>query len=392
MLGKVVIAADSFKGSLTSAQFARVAADAVRLRVPDCEIVEVGLGDGGEGTLDVLASAMDAEPVSCKVHDPLMRVIDAKYAICKRNNTAIIEMAQASGLPLLADNERNPMLTTTYGTGELIADALRKGCKRIYTGIGGSATNDGGMGALTALGCKFHDKDGNIIDSPGRGCNLGDIKSIDFSNLDKSLLDCEIIVVCDVDNPFCGPNGAACVFAPQKGADDEMCQKLDAGLKNFAQTILMCTGVDVETLPGAGAAGGLGGGLFALLGASMRPGIDMVLEAVDFASKIKDADLIITGEGRLDAQTVMGKTPSGVLKVAQQFGVPVVALGGQVVHCPELDNAGFAAVLSIQSGPCNLTEALSADRASENLAATVSQVVSLISTYSQARCDLSEID
>lgn len=387
MLRKIVIAADSFKGSLTSAQFARVAAEAVKWRLPNCQTVEVSLGDGGEGTLDALLETMGARMLNCVAHDPLMRPVDAKFAICDDKSTAIIEMAKVSGLTLLTEDERNPMLTTTYGTGELIAKALEYGCRRIFIGIGGSATNDGGMGLLTALGYRFFDTNGNLIESYGRGCDLERVADVDCSHINIALKGVDIIVACDVDNPLCGLNGASYVFGPQKGADKVMCDRLDRGMESYAKTLYKCFGIDISQMPGAGAAGGVGGCLYGVLGAKLMSGIDMVLEAVNFRKILECADLVITGEGRMDEQTLSGKTPSGVLKAAKTMGIPVVAFCGQVQHCPELDNAGFAAVLSIQSGPCSLADALAVDVAARNLATAVDQVVNLISTYSPTLCD-----
>lgn len=375
---KIVIAADSFKGSISSGCFAEVCRQAIATVMPECEVVKIPLGDGGEGTVEALTEALGGQLLTVTVADPLMRPVDAVYGISADGTTAIMEMAQASGLPLLAGDERNPMLTTTYGTGEMIADALGRGCKKILIGIGGSATNDGGMGMLRALGADFLDADAKVIDSPGRGCDLAGVASIDLSRLNPLVKTAEIIVACDVDNPFCGPRGAAAIFAPQKGADEAMVGTLDKGMKKFSRVLADLTGIDVAEMPGAGAAGGLGGALAAVLRARLMPGIDMVLDAVGFDGRIAGADLIITGEGRIDSQTLMGKTPFGVLTAAKRRNIPVVALGGSVEYSDQLCNAGYAAILSIQPSPLSLAEALDHETACRNLKNTVIQVVKLL--------------
>ncbi len=379
---KIVIAADSFKGSISSSRFADVCQAAINTAMPRCSVVKVPLGDGGEGTVDALIHALDGHEVSATVGDPLLRPIKASYGISADGSTAIIEMARASGLPLLDPEERNPMATSTFGTGQLIADAISRGCRRLLIGIGGSATNDAGIGMLTALGARFLDRDGRSVSAHGCGGDLARIDSIDLSGLDPRLADTSIIVACDVDNPFCGPSGAAHVFARQKGADDAMIATLDNAMQSFARVLARTTSTDVTDMPGAGAAGGLGGAFAAVLGASLMPGIDMVLQAVGFDRLIDGADLIITGEGRIDSQTLMGKTPHGVLTAARRRGIPVVALGGSVEHSAALDQAGFAAILSIQPGPVALSDALDPDKAARNLADTVTQIISIAKALS----------
>lgn len=381
MFKKIVIAADSFKGSITSGRFAEVCRQAIAGILPDCEVVKIPLGDGGEGTVDALTEAWGGDLRRVTVSDPLMRPVEAVYGISADGSTAIMEMARASGLPLLDDYERNPMLTTTRGTGEMIADALRQGCSKILIGIGGSASNDGGMGMLGALGATFLDAGGKAVDGPGRGCDLSRVASIDLSGLDPLVAQAGITVACDVDSPFCGPLGAARVFAGQKGADSAMVDALDLGMAYYSKALTRARGIDIRDMPGAGAAGGLGGALAAALGAKLMPGIDMVLEAVDFDRRIAGADLIITGEGRIDCQTLMGKTPFGVLSAARRRHIPVVALGGSVEYSEALNRAGFAGVFSIQSSPISLCEALDPETACRNLENTVTELVRLMNLH-----------
>lgn len=377
LMKKIVIAADSFKGSIRSSEFADVCAEVARDVMPQCEVVKVPLGDGGEGTVDALTDALKGVIVECEVSDPLGRPVVACYGISGDGKTAIMEMSQASGLPLVSHEDRNPLKTTTFGTGEMVADALSRGCRKIVMGIGGSATNDGGIGMLAALGFRFLDCAGRELTGSLSGADMIKIADVDMSNVNPALATTEFVVACDVDNPFCGELGAAFVFAAQKGADDDMIRALDAGMSNYAGVILQKTGTDVMSMPGAGAAGGLGGAMAAFLGGKLMPGIEMVLETVGFDSLIDGADLIITGEGRIDSQTVHGKTPYGVLQAAKRRGIPVIALGGSVIHSPELDNAGFAAIFSIQQKPLDLEEALRSDVTRRNIASTFRQVLQL---------------
>ena len=375
---KIVIASDSFKGSISSAEVAACGERAVHRLFPDCEVVQLPVADGGEGTVETLTAALGGQSVATVVHDPLGRLITAQYGLIAKEKTAIIEMATASGLPLLQPEERNPWLTSTYGTGELIRDALERGCRKFLIAIGGSATNDGGMGLLQALGFRFPDAEGQEL--PGCGSSLSRIAQIDTSGALTALTECQFTVACDVTNPFYGREGAAYVFAPQKGADAEMVEALDQGLRHFAQLIQTTQGIAIDQLPGAGAAGGLGGGLVAFLQARLRPGIEMVLDALQFDTQIAGADLIFTGEGKLDAQTCMGKTPFGVLRHAQQQGIPVVALGGAVEASEALNRCGFLAVLPILPYPTSLTKAMDSTFTQQNIERTVTQVLRLLHT------------
>ena len=376
---KIIIASDSYKGSLSSAEVASAAEKAIFKVFPDCSVVKIPVADGGEGTVEALTLAMNGQIISCSVHDPLMKTITAQYGILKDGITAVIEMASASGLTLLAEEERNPMVTTTFGTGELIKDALERGCRKFLVGIGGSATNDAGTGMLQALGFKFLDKNGRELEKGGR--ILENTSTIDDSNAFPQLKECQFTVACDVDNPFSGENGAACVYAKQKGADPKMIKDLDRGLKNFAGVIAKTSGKNIDNIPGAGAAGGLGGGFLTFLDTELKPGIQMVLDTLQFKDKIKGADLVITGEGKLDKQTAMGKTPFGVLRAASKQEIPVIALGGAVEDMNILNKLGFLAVLPILPYPTVLKTAMDKIFTSQNIENTLEQQLRVIRYY-----------
>ncbi|GHT27874.1 glycerate kinase [Bacteroidia bacterium] len=375
---KIVVASDSYKGSVSSLEVALSAEAGIRKVLPDCEVVKVPVADGGEGTIDALVSAMDGTIISCRVHDPLMNNIQAEYGILGDGKTAVIEMAAASGLTLVPVEKRNPLLTTTYGTGELIRDALLRGCSNFLIGIGGSATNDAGTGMLQALGFHFLDAEGKELDKGGQ--ILSRIRSIDHTHTLPQLKDAVFTIACDVNNPFSGENGAAFVYARQKGADDEMIRVLDNGLKSFAATVKETEQKDIDSIPGAGAAGGLGGGFVAFLQATLKPGIQMVLEALHFDERILYADLIITGEGKLDRQTGMGKTPAGVLEAGKKQHIPVIAIGGSVeeTETEALNKQGFLAALSIQPGPVSLEQAMDKTFAVRNIERVVEQLIRIM--------------
>lgn len=376
---KIVIASDSFKGSVTSAAIAECAEVAVHKVFPDCEVVKIPVGDGGEGTAETLIAALGGEVVSCTVHDPLMRPVEAVYGILGDKRTAVIEMAVASGLTLVAMQERNPLLTTTYGTGELIKDALNRGCRNFLIGIGGSATNDGGTGMLQALGFRFLDEAGNELGSGGQILNR--IYSVDRSMALPQLRESSFTIACDVNNPFYGEKGAAYVFARQKGADDVMICSLDEGLRNFAEVIERTERVEVNRIPGSGAAGGLGGGFVAFLKGVLKPGIQMVLEALRFDERIQGADLIITGEGKLDKQTCMGKTPFGVLQAAMRQDIPVIVMGGSVMEVDLLTASGFLAVLPLLPYPVSLEQAMDKEFTERNIMRALEQQLRVIRYY-----------
>ncbi len=373
---KVVVAIDSFKGCMSSLEAGEAAAEGVRKAVPTCEVVCLPVADGGEGMLEVLVAATGGEYVTAEVCDPLMRPIRSRYGISGDGRTALIEMAAASGLPLLSPEERNPMIATSYGTGQLIRDALERGCRDILVGIGGSATNDAGCGMLQALGFRFLDRSGNVLEAGGE--MLGKVAAIDRSQVLPALAEARFTVACDVNNPFSGENGAAYVFARQKGADDEMIRRLDAGMRAFEQVVMRTTGCDIGSIPGAGAAGGMGGGFVAFLGARLLPGVEVMLQALDFRRRIGGADLIITGEGRVDRQTAMGKVPSGILKEARAQHIPVIAVAGSIADGEEVDRSGFDGVFSIAPGPVSLEQAMDPAFAKANLRRLATQLCRLI--------------
>jgi glycerate kinase len=375
MYNKIIVASDSFKGSLSSLDVAEAAAKAIHEIEPQCEVIKVDVADGGEGTMDALRRTLGGEKISVEVADPLGRPIQASYVILE-DGTAVLEMAAASGLPLLLPSERNPLKTSTFGTGQLIADALKKGCRKFLVGIGGSATNDAGMGMLQALGVRFYGAAGAELQ--GRGESLEKVANIDMEGLCNGLKESEFIVACDVEAPLYGPTGAACVFAPQKGADPAMVERLDKGLKHFSEVAFnsLHTTEDYAKSPGAGAAGGLGFGFIAFLSARLERGIEMVLDAIGFDQLIKGASLVITGEGRVDSQTLTGKTPFGVLKRARKQGIPVVAIGGSVTLDPkEALEAGFDGVYAVTPAGMPLDTAMQPSVAAENICNTVRNIL-----------------
>ena len=372
-MNRIILAFDSFKGSLTSREVADAFAAGLATSAPRCEVCKAVIADGGEGTVEALCDALGGEYVSVAVADPLGRKVMARYAIVDGGATAVMEMAAACGLPLLAPDERNPMKTSTYGLGEMIADAIGRGCRNFYIGIGGSATNDCGMGMLAALGYRFYNADGMLLD--GCGAALRAVARIDASQANPLLHACSFTVACDVRNPLYGPDGAACVFAPQKGADEVMVQCLDAGLRHFAGVVRVYNGVELAGVPGGGAAGGLGAAFMALLGAELRPGVDMVLDALHFDAMLRGCDMVVTGEGRIDSQTLMGKAPAGVLRAATRMGVPVVAVGGSVEWCDALRDSGFAAIFASSDASQPLHMAMRRDVAMDNLRRVASAVV-----------------
>ncbi len=369
---KIVVASDSFKGSLSSLEVADAVGIGVKAVLPDAEVVKVNVADGGEGTVEALVAGLGGARVCVTVTDPLGRSVEATYGLLG-DGSAVVEMSVASGLTLLPAEERNPLLTSTYGTGEIIVDALRRGCRKIYVGIGGSATNDGGMGMLAALGYRFYDEVGCLLQPCGAA--MSQVARIDATDVMPELSGAEFVVACDVDNPFCGSNGAAYVFAPQKGASPEDVELLDLGLKHFADKILEATGVSIADAAGAGAAGGLGGACLAFLNARLVSGIDMVLDAIRFDEIISDASLVITGEGRIDRQTAMGKTPVGVLRRANAQNIPVIAIAGSVRQCPEVEALGFKTIVAVTPNGMSLEQAMNPLTASGNITAAITDIL-----------------
>ena len=372
---KVVVAMDSFKGCLSSSEAEKAVEEGIKLVCPDCEVIRFPIADGGEGILTVLVEATRGT-YQIIANDPLMRPIETTYGVSGNKRVAFIEMATVNGLPLLSETERNPMLTTTYGTGELILHAIEQGYREFVIGIGGSATNDAGVGMLQALGARFLNKDGAVLGEGGE--ILHRIAAIDFSSVHPALEDTRFTIACDVRNPFCGPEGAAHVFARQKGADDAMIEKLDAGMQSFSRLIHSTTGREITHVPGAGAAGGLGGAFLAFLNAELKPGIDLLLQTLKFSEKIKGADLIITGEGRTDRQSLMGKVPSGILEEAKRQGIPVIVVAGSIEDTEILNQAGFQGLFSIIPSPMSLETAMKPEVAKKNICRTVAQIISLV--------------
>lgn len=354
---KIVIAPDSYKGSLSALEVANNIEKGIRRIFNNLTIEKIPMADGGEGTVQSLVDSTNGKIVNVIVKGPLGKDVTAFYGILGDAKTAIIEMAAASGLPLIPKEEKNPLITTSYGTGQLIKDALDKDCKNIIIGLGGSATNDGGVGAAKALGVKFLDKEGNNIGEGGGAVDK--LNSIDISNIDPRIKDCNITAACDVDNPLCGPKGASHVFGPQKGADSSMIEFLDKNLSHYAEIIKRDLSIDIINTPGSGAAGGLGAGIMAFLNASMKRGIDIVIELTDLEQKIKDADLVFTGEGMIDFQTAFGKAPFGVAKIAKKYDIPVIAIAGGIGKDAEtLYSKGFDSIFSIVDGPMTLDNAI----------------------------------
>jgi glycerate kinase len=352
---KIVIAPQSFKGSLSAREVTDAMVHGIQRVLNDAELVPVPMADGGEGTVDALVSSTGGTFRQDKVTGPLGDKFNATWGILGDGTTAVIEMAAASGITLVPPDRLNPMVATTYGTGELIRAALEAGCRQLIVGIGGSATNDGGAGMAQALGISLLDENNDEL-LPG-GAALAHLKRIDIKGRDTRLTACRVTVASDVTNPLYGKQGASCVYGPQKGATEEMCQHLDKALEHYAKIIRHDLGIDVGSVPGAGAAGGLGAGLIAFLGAELRPGIDIICEAVGLSEHLKGAGLVFTGEGRIDAQTMSGKTIVGVAKRAQKFNIPVIAIAGEVaISNEELTRYGIDAALSIVPGPISLDE------------------------------------
>ena len=352
---KIMIAPDSFKGSLTAGEVAENIEKGIKRIFPEALIIKIPMADGGEGTVQSLVDATGGEIIKKKVTGPLGDEVEAEYGLLGEKDIAVIEMAAASGLPLLSENEADPSLTTTYGTGELIKTALDQGVSKIIVGIGGSATNDAGTGMAQALGVRFIKENGDEAGWGGK--ELEKIKEIDLTELDPRIKDVEIEVACDVDNPLYGPQGAAFVYAPQKGANEEMVQKLDKNLRHFSEIIEKELDKDVQSIPGSGAAGGLGAGLVAFLGAELRSGIKIVLEVNKVKEKMSGVDLVFTGEGQVDEQSINGKTPVGIARTAEEFEVPVIVLGGSLGKgVNKVFQENINAVFSIIQRPSNLKE------------------------------------
>ncbi len=374
---KVVVAIDSLKGSLTSIEAGNAIMEGVKRADSTAEVVVRPLADGGEGTTETLASGLGGRLEKVTVTGPHGRPVSAEYGIIDETKTAIMEMATASGITLVTEHERNPLNTTTFGVGEMIVDAIKKGCRNFIVGIGGSATNDGGIGMLSALGFGFYDKDGNEVGIYGK--DLENVAKITSGNIVAELAECNFSIACDVTNPLCGEKGCSAVYGPQKGATPEIVRTMDNWLENYAKIAKQTfEGADPE-FPGAGAAGGLGFAFLSFLGGKLEPGVELILDKTNLESYIKDADVVVTGEGRLDFQTAMGKAPIGVAKLAKKHGKKVIAFAGAVTRdATECNKNGIDAFFPILREICTLEKAMEKEYAAENLSATVEQAFRLL--------------
>ena len=374
---KIVTAVDSFKGSLSSMEAAEAIANGIRCVFPRAEIQRFPLADGGEGTVETILSAQKGVRKSIDAQDPLGRMINVTYGILPQSRTAVLEMAAAAGLPLLKPEERNPLFTDTYGVGQILLDALDHGCRDFIIGIGGSATNDGGVGMLRALGFAFLNEAGEAI--PRGGIGLRDLRSVRADKADPRLKDCRFRVACDVTNPLCGERGCSHVFAPQKGADEVTVRQMDAWLESYHKITKAVLPNANDTFPGSGAAGGLGYALHTYLGAELTSGIQLILEELGLEEAITNADLVITGEGRMDGQSAMGKAPVGVAQLAKKHGKTVIAFCGCATEDAGLCNTyGIDAIFPILRVPCTVEEAMEPLTATQNLKLTAEQVFRLI--------------
>ncbi|MFD2637893.1 glycerate kinase family protein [Piscibacillus salipiscarius] len=372
----IVIAMDSFKGSISSIEGSQAILEGIHDVNPDAQVTSLPLADGGEGTVDAVVHATSGEYVKTKVTGPLHNKVNAKYGITGDGKTAVIEVAEACGLPLVQEEQRNPLLTTTYGVGELIRHAMDNGCRHFVIGLGGSATNDAGVGMLQALGAKFYNDNGNEASLGGRV--LEEINRIDLLKVDSLIKECTFKVACDVNNPLYGENGAANIFGPQKGATEEIVKELDRGLRHFAEVVEKELNLDIHSEPGSGAAGGLGAAFSGFLKGTLESGVELILDLINIEQYFDDCDLVITGEGKLDRQTSMGKVPVGVAKRAKAYNIPVIALAGAVNQDElQLNDAGIAGCFSIIQSPITIREAMDREVTYQNLKFTTSQIINL---------------
>ncbi len=373
---KIILAPDSFKGNLTSLEVAIAFEKGIKRVLPRANCIKIPMADGGEGTVQSLIDGIGGEIIRKRVIGPIGQKVFARYGLLS-NGTAVIEMAEASGLPLVTTRQKNPTKTTTFGTGELIIDAINKGAKKIIIGIGGSATNDGGVGMAQALGVRFHDSKDKEIKQHGSGGMLKKIVKIDTRETNKVLKNINIIVACDVDNPLCGRLGASYIFGPQKGATPAMVRVLDDNLKHLAKIIKQSLKKDISKLKGAGAAGGLGAGLVAFAKAKMKSGVDIVIDATNLERHMKNTNLVITGEGRVDSQTAYGKTPSGVAKSARKHGIPTLVIGGGITDdAKDIFSHGIDALESACARDMSLEDAIKHSR--EHLANAAERAIRLV--------------
>lgn len=373
---KITIAIDSLKGSLSSMEAGMAARDGIKKVIPSAEVFVRPLADGGEGTVEALKEGMNGKLQSVTVTGPLGDSVECSYCIIEKENTAIIEMSGAAGITLIPTTERNPLYTTTYGVGEVIKDAIEKGCRKFIVGIGGSVTNDGGIGMLQALGYGFYDKEGKAAAWGARG--LETLAAIDDNNVLPELKECKFYVACDVTNPLCGENGCSAIYGPQKGATPEMIEKMDLWLNDYAVLAKKSFSKADPLVPGTGAAGGMGFAFLTFTDAVLEPGISIVLRETKLEEYIKDSDLVITGEGRLDGQTAMGKAPAGVAALAKKYDIPVIGVAGCVSEDAGACNAcGIDAFFPILRNVVSLDEAMDSENARKNMEKTIEQIIRL---------------
>ncbi|NMS90663.1 glycerate kinase [Clostridioides difficile] len=381
---KILISIDSFKGSLSSIEAANAIKRGILKVEKDAEVKILPLADGGEGTVDALVQGMNGEKVTTEVIGPIVKKVNATYGLLKDTNTVIIEIAQASGLTLVPTEFRNPLYTTTYGVGEIIKEAIKKGYRNFIVGLGGSATNDAGVGMLQALGFEFYDENNKLVGLGGKV--LKKIRHIKIDNRLKELDECNFKIACDVNNPLFGKNGATYIYGPQKGATPEIIEELDSGLRNFSNIVKDDLGKEIANVEGVGAAGGLGFAFLAFLNSKLESGIKIILEEIKLEDELQDVDFVITGEGRLDNQTAMGKAPIGVAKLAKKYGVKVIGLAGatteDAIKCNE---EGIDAYFSIVNRAMTIEEAMDKKIASNNMTATTIQIFNLITSVQQSR-------
>ena len=374
---KVVVAIDSLKGSLSSIEAGMAIRDGILAAKPDAEVIVKPLADGGEGTTDALIEGMNGKRIDLTVTGPMHSPVDAYYGYLADSHTAVMEMASAAGITLVPAEEKNPLLATSYGVGEMMNDALQKGCRNFIIGIGGSATNDGGIGMLKALGVRFLDENGEDAGEGGQA--LAKVTQIDVSGLNPLLKECQIQVACDVNNPLCGENGSTYVYGPQKGVTEDMKKQLDEDMAHFAMVTSETLGNDYHDTPGAGAAGGLGFAFLSYIGATLTPGIELILDAVRLEQELPNADIVVTGEGCLDFQTAMGKAPVGVARLAKKYHAKVIAFAGSVTkEASACNKEGIDAFFPILRSVCTLAEAMDPVNAKANITAATEQVFRLL--------------
>lgn len=380
---QILIAIDSLKGSLSSLEAGAAIKTGILSVYQDAKVVIKPLADGGEGTVDALVSGMGGKIITVNVTGPLGEKVDARYGMIESKKLAVMEMAAAAGIMLVPEQKRNPKNTTTYGVGEMILDAVDRGCRDFIIGIGGSATNDGGLGMLEAMGVVFYDEKGDLLGP--YGLDMLRVAKVDVSKMREELKECSFRIACDVENPLCGPMGAAHVYGPQKGATMQIVEQMDAGLKNYANVIKGQLGIDNEGVPGSGAAGGLGYAFVTFLNGRAEPGITIILDTIDLETEIQKADYVITGEGKLDAQTAMGKAPAGVAKMAKKYGKKAIAFCGAATEdAAACHDTGIDAYFPILRSPMMIDEAMEKETAIRNLELTAEEVFRLIRAVDQS--------